>query len=193
MASSASSKYYSASYQWVNPAFPLPPVNDNLQAPVATSSLEATGFATSISSDQNTATAETPPLPAGETTSTTEYSSNFTEGDTSTDIKLSVLSADEDALATGVEITKFTHFPKLPFELRSMIFTLACFEPRVIDIWAVELEIANNIGTTDLRADTILFRFRSQAERPPSLLHASHESRTVSLKHYSLGFNTSFT
>ncbi|KAH7310045.1 hypothetical protein BKA65DRAFT_575846 [Rhexocercosporidium sp. MPI-PUGE-AT-0058] len=189
----ASSKHDPVSYQWINPARPLPSVNDNIRSPSATSSLQGTESSASIPSNQSTPAA-TPSLRANENASSIGSFPIPQKGNTSTSTKSATTShAGVSMRSAEHELTEFTYFPKLPLELRNMIFTSACSEPRIIDLWAVGIGSTDDVETADIPADQWLFRFRSQAERPPSLLHTSQEARTISLKHYTLAFNTSFT
>ncbi|KAH9219227.1 hypothetical protein DL95DRAFT_405149 [Leptodontidium sp. 2 PMI_412] len=67
--------------------------------------------------------------------------------------------------------TKFLLFPKLPLELRNLVWADAASEPRYVDIHS---SIVNS-------------RFFSTSH-VPALLHANAESRAVGLKHYKATF-----
>lgn len=88
--------------------------------------------------------------------------------------------------------TTFTCFSKLSPELREMIWGFACSEPRVIDLWTLDLESELEKFEEYESPENGYWEYFSQAERPAAVLHTSHESRTIGLKHYSLSFETSF-
>ena len=151
---------------------------------------------------------EIPSLGAQDSSHLIKSSSQSTVRDAqlSTDAKTNLLSPQAESCATTPSgksaneavtpaeshiLKIFTCFPKLPFELRTMILTIACHEPRIIDLWIFELPFEEHGGATTYWGDRP-FRWRSQAERAPALLHASRETRTVGLKYYTLAFETSF-
>lgn len=96
------------------------------------------------------------------------------------------MSVEDDKL-------NFTFFPKLPLEIRDMIWAEGCKEERIIDVRAVAI--------SDLQDEDFFMR-PADAETPkpymvksftytvPAILHTSQEARKVGLKHYSLDFGT---
>ncbi|PVH79847.1 hypothetical protein DL98DRAFT_589057 [Cadophora sp. DSE1049] len=104
------------------------------------------------------------------------------------------MEENPEVVAQGPET--FTCFPDLPLELRTKITKTACFEPRVIDLWAIGIDTV--IGEPDVEEESLdeffswPFAYHSHAQRAPSILHASRELRGIGLKYYSLTFGTSF-
>ncbi|KAH7310041.1 hypothetical protein BKA65DRAFT_485258 [Rhexocercosporidium sp. MPI-PUGE-AT-0058] len=88
----------------------------------------------------------------------------------------------------GAEPLKFILFPKMPLELRNMIWTEVCFHERLIDIWIVPFYESGS--DEDKFFDDLLgapaYTYKSYTNRTPSILHTSQEARTTGLKHYSL-------
>ncbi|PVH79850.1 hypothetical protein DL98DRAFT_572316 [Cadophora sp. DSE1049] len=193
------------------PSSSPPPVDNVPHGAVMTLDLEDTepAFEVSpLSADSSTPTTESPSLPAQNNTHLEEPLSSSTndKAKLATDTELkprpadvnigivvsSTIHANEDATPImDNEFKTFTCFPKLPFELRTMILTHACLETRIIDIWAMKLRLKDFNGFPS-SLDEWPYKWRSQAERAPALLHTSRETRTVGLKHYSLAFKTSF-
>lgn len=96
------------------------------------------------------------------------------------------------------DLIEFTCFPRLPTELRDIIWTLACFQPRVIDIWLKELAANVRKGSAvaafanaPTRHDRYPFYYLSHQITPPAVLQTCKESRAIGLKYYSLSFDTS--
>jgi hypothetical protein len=89
--------------------------------------------------------------------------------------------------------TTFEGFPKLPLELRRMIWTYACFVPRNIDVWAVSTSEEEGFDEFD---DSQYGAYwgeitKSRSHNPvPPILNTSSESREIGLQHYSLSFGT---
>lgn len=82
--------------------------------------------------------------------------------------------------------TAFTCFPKLPTEIRLMIWDDVCFFPRNIDLWVlyhgqIKRRLRGRSNTFDCN------RYVSICPHP-SILHANRESRAVGLKYYELAF-----
>ena len=101
---------------------------------------------------------------------------------------------EQDPTANGANraknetCTTFTCFPELPVELRCKIWREVCFRRRNICIsfkelghWVEEDEHGHEVSP--FRA----FMYLSDSTHP-TILHASHESRTEGLKHYTLDF-----
>jgi hypothetical protein len=93
----------------------------------------------------------------------------------------------------------FTPFPRLPFEIRTMIWTLLLALPRHIDIRPstrpsapedFQLVVQSNSGP--LRKPPNMFAYRSKCP-PPSLLHVNKEARMQALGHNQFDFGTQFT
>lgn len=89
----------------------------------------------------------------------------------------------------GASSKVFTLFPRLPTELRLKIWKDACFEPRLIDLWFVPVELNQSINFDETAQP---FVFRSHSRGVPSILHTSQEARIVGLQNYSLDFDTAF-
>jgi len=89
---------------------------------------------------------------------------------------------------------RFERFPRLPFEIRQMVWKYICFDIRNVDLWARD----GVQGSNPLRTRSpILNQFRRQFEPvkapvyrssclPPALLHTSQEARKEGLRWYSL-------
>jgi hypothetical protein len=84
----------------------------------------------------------------------------------------------------------FTRFPKLPLELRNMIWEFTANVPRNIDVWAPIIEDMSFHWKED--DDHMVFKpFRFCTSRPvPSILHVNKESRAIALRFYQLSFDT---
>lgn len=87
---------------------------------------------------------------------------------------------------------QFTLFPKLPLEIRRMVWKEICFQPRNVDIWAKEprdkhLAQMMLLGKAFDGRRTCTIEFRSHL-RPPFVLHTSREARRTGLEHYTLEF-----
>lgn len=78
-------------------------------------------------------------------------------------------------------------FPKLPTEIRLMIWNLALPGPRVVDI---RLRRRHEATSTGKIPD--VSRYVSSLDHP-AMLHACSESRFVALRHYELSFEKSTT
>jgi hypothetical protein len=83
----------------------------------------------------------------------------------------------------------FTCFPKLPLEIRRMIWKEACSVERVLDIWAVTLDVAGTTAFFKKAYGTVPFSYMSHCKHP-AVLHTSRESRSVGLENYCLSFGT---
>jgi hypothetical protein len=83
-----------------------------------------------------------------------------------------------------LECSTFTCFPKLPAEIRLLIWTWACYIPRVVFITPEQVGSLFN----HLDEEEGCFRFRS-LEPQPAVLHASQESRGTAKKIYNFGFS----
>ncbi|TVY37125.1 hypothetical protein LOCC1_G006916 [Lachnellula occidentalis] len=98
--------------------------------------------------------------------------------------------SNENSLSSMADRT-FTCFPKLPLELRNMIWDCAANLPRNLDIWAPT--IGNEMVILWNQADgPINFTpYKFCSTRPvPGILHANQESRTTALGFYELSFHT---
>ena len=198
-----------ATYQWINPAHPSPPAHSEPHGADKTPDLKP-GFEVSpVSADSGAPTKKLSSLSAQASSHLIKSSLHSTVGDAqpSADARPNLLSPQADsciiapyAKSTGEAVMPaerhtlktFNCVPKLPFELRTMILTLACHEPRIIDLWIFELPCTEHGGMMTAWGDRP-YRWRSSAERAPALLHASRETRTVVLKCYSLAFETTFS
>ena len=103
-----------------------------------------------------------------------------------TDLATKADSEGNSAPASKKILTEFTCFPTLPIELRQEIWKDACNIPRVIDLWGVWLKGTVSIGVEDIWR---VHMWKSH-NAVPSILHTSHEARTVALRHYTLDFGT---
>lgn len=204
----ASSTDYFAAYQWINPARPLPPAHGQPHGTDKTPNPKPASEVSPVSADSGPPTKKMPSLSAQVSSDLIKSSSQSTVGyaQPSTDAKPNLLSPQAESCtttpsgkSTNEAVTPaeshtlkiFTCFPNLPFELRTMILTIACHESRIIDLWISELPFEEHGGATTYWGDRP-YRWRSQAERAPGLLHTSRETRTVGLKYYTLAFETSF-
>jgi hypothetical protein len=79
----------------------------------------------------------------------------------------------------------FTLFPKLPFELRQIIWTLALPKPRTIMVTSREF-VTYNERMSPVRN----YRAGHNAQTVPCVLHVCAESRSLGLKTYQLAFAT---
>ncbi|TGO45290.1 hypothetical protein BCON_0405g00090 [Botryotinia convoluta] len=81
------------------------------------------------------------------------------------------------SIITAKFTQRFTHFPDLPTELRLIVWEYALPDPLVHELYpSCPTSSPYNFKT----------KLRSNRRRIPTLLHASHESREVALKHYYL-------
>ncbi|KAK0101103.1 hypothetical protein ONS95_012913 [Cadophora gregata] len=88
---------------------------------------------------------------------------------------------------------RFTLFPKLPLELRDMIWGHSCNEERIIDVRAVVISGLENEDFFMRPEDNQTpkpFQVKSFTYTVPSVLHTSKEARKIGLQHYSLEFGT---
>ena len=83
----------------------------------------------------------------------------------------------------------FTYFPKLPPELRHKIWKEACLIERVVDIWAVPLDVKGSTAFFENADIPLPYSFKSHS-KIPIILHTSRESRSVGLENYHLSFGT---
>ncbi|KAH9216042.1 hypothetical protein DL95DRAFT_407960 [Leptodontidium sp. 2 PMI_412] len=95
---------------------------------------------------------------------------------------------DEDA----PPLNTFTCFPRLPFELRALIWKVICFEPRNVDIEILNLgsvysEFIPAAHHAGYGAAIPLYSFYSEC-RPPQALQINRELRAEALKCYKLEF-----
>jgi len=97
---------------------------------------------------------------------------------------LASFSGSRQAQQDTKTLSSFTLFPKLPFEVRLMIWGFACHHTRNVDIWA------KSIPDIYLR-ECATFRYVSSCP-PPAILGSSKEGRTEGLKHYELAFGSTF-
>ncbi|KUJ21583.1 uncharacterized protein LY89DRAFT_681047 [Mollisia scopiformis] len=86
-------------------------------------------------------------------------------------------------------ITDFEYFPKLPYELRSMIWKIPCFVPRDVDIW---MRSEGEVRLTEIPERTPGERFLPNSYHtksvPPIILQVNQESRREGLRWYRLEF-----
>ncbi|CZR64810.1 uncharacterized protein PAC_14709 [Phialocephala subalpina] len=85
----------------------------------------------------------------------------------------------------------FTRFPRLPLELRLMIWTHCSQFTRYVDLWPSEHGRLQD--GTETRPNSILnFQFLRHvtSQPPPAVLYACKESRKVALQHYKLEFGS---
>lgn len=80
--------------------------------------------------------------------------------------------------------TQFHLFPSLPYEIRHKIYKHILSEPRTVKITGEK-----GIMTSTSRARRYLKRYNSSTPIP-TLLHLSHETRLLALKHYKPHFRT---
>ncbi|KAG4433699.1 hypothetical protein IFR05_010808 [Cadophora sp. M221] len=90
-----------------------------------------------------------------------------------------------DTVVSPIEtgLPSFACFQKLPFELRLMVWGFALPGPRVIRLKpaankSYDFVISSEIATSSIKVVTTI----------SGVIHAVHESREVSLKHYSIAF-----
>jgi hypothetical protein len=95
------------------------------------------------------------------------------------------LKSESEARVDIPEQPTFTLFPKLPTELRIKIWGYACSVTRNVDIWAKPLNI-------ELSHSENLPHYFYSSFPVPAVLHVNTESRSKSLKHYTLDFGTTF-
>jgi hypothetical protein len=97
------------------------------------------------------------------------------------------------SLAIPAEGQTFTRFPKLPLELRNIVWEYASNQPRNLDIWA------STTGTITFQRSSEAqkyeyYAFKYYTTQPvPGILHASQESRTAALQFYDLSFGIGLT
>ncbi len=104
------------------------------------------------------------------------------------------LNMEQDLAANGAydakneACTTFTCFPILPVELRCKIWREVCFRRRNICISFKELGywMEKDEHGAEVSSFRAFMYFSNSAH--PAILHASHESRTEGLKHYTLDF-----
>jgi hypothetical protein len=79
--------------------------------------------------------------------------------------------------STNLNLTEFALFAKLPIELKDIIWTTACYEPRVVEVGLVHPHGSDATGsyfTAALESKTIV----------PAVLHACQGSRKIGLMYY---------
>jgi hypothetical protein len=138
---------------------------------------------------------------ASEASSPSSYSSNASSVSNSPHFPKDIAKAEPEAnnasevasranTASEVKGTRvFTCFPKLALEIRRMIWKEACSVERVLDIWAVPLDIER---TTDFFINSgmeLPFSYKTHSRHPP-ILQTSRESRSVGLENYCLSFES---
>ncbi|KAN0102840.1 hypothetical protein V8E51_011153, partial [Hyaloscypha variabilis] len=109
------------------------------------------------------------------------------------DFKRIMASEVELAVSTESKVEDthvFTCFPKLPLEIRRMIWKEACSVERVLDIWPVLLDVEGAAKFFDSTRG-IPFSYKSYSTHP-AILHTSRESRSTGLENYCLSFETKF-
>lgn len=88
----------------------------------------------------------------------------------------------------------FERFPRLPFEIRQMIWKYACFHVRNVDLWARDgIQGSNPLRTRSPILNSFMRQFQPvnapiyrSSCLPPAPLHTSQEARTEGLRWYSL-------
>ncbi|CZR67218.1 uncharacterized protein PAC_17117 [Phialocephala subalpina] len=94
--------------------------------------------------------------------------------------------------ALNMPVKMFTCFPKLPLEIRNMIWAEAAKVPRNVDVWSPTFgTMTLTSDTSDERVVVTPYRFISK-QTPPGILHTNQESRAISLKHFHLAFGNDF-
>jgi hypothetical protein len=77
---------------------------------------------------------------------------------------------------------EFTHFPKLPPELRLKIWKEACYIPRVVDLWVEDpSKYEEDDWNNNDSPEPLTYVSHT---RVPAVLQVSKEARAVALQHY---------
>ncbi|TVY19713.1 hypothetical protein LARI1_G003218 [Lachnellula arida] len=105
----------------------------------------------------------------------------------------STLDASNENNLTSMTDRTSTCFPKLPLELRNMVWTYGANLPRNLDIWAPTIGEEMTFHWNYHQNSLNFHPFKFCSTRPvPGILHANRESRTIALKFYELSFGTEF-
>ncbi|KAL2065678.1 hypothetical protein VTL71DRAFT_3348 [Oculimacula yallundae] len=84
---------------------------------------------------------------------------------------------------------EFVLFPKLPLEIRLLIWESVCLQPRFIDLWTFRSEMEMlAIVSHEEGGDPVFYYYTHTG--PPAILHISQEARQVGLCHYHYEFGT---
>jgi hypothetical protein len=89
------------------------------------------------------------------------------------------VSPTGDVAVTAVRLDRSTPFPKLPKEVRIMIWGETCSEPRIVEIEA------SSYDNPDICSNDLNYKSRTL---PPAVLHVSSKARQEGLKHYTRAF-----
>ncbi|KAH7348642.1 hypothetical protein BKA65DRAFT_501028 [Rhexocercosporidium sp. MPI-PUGE-AT-0058] len=107
----------------------------------------------------------------------------------------SVSATNENGKSASVrpkQCNTFTCFPKLPAELRNMIWEHASNLPRNLDIWARRIRSLSyrwSVGDDPVKYQPFKFYTKQPV---PSILQTNRESRAIGHLHYHLSFETWF-
>ncbi|KAH7399926.1 hypothetical protein BKA64DRAFT_670728 [Cadophora sp. MPI-SDFR-AT-0126] len=90
--------------------------------------------------------------------------------------------------ATEEPLRAFTCFPRLPPELRLIVWEQVCCQTRNVPLRAVSMDFTRLVVSSSTEG---VFRYSTNLP-PPSVLSTCRESRDSGLKHYTLLFRTTF-
>ncbi|KAH7310040.1 hypothetical protein BKA65DRAFT_485257 [Rhexocercosporidium sp. MPI-PUGE-AT-0058] len=101
-----------------------------------------------------------------------------------------VSASDADVVAVMSQpLLEFTFFPMLPLELRTMVWTEACFLDRVIPVRCSPIIGRRRRPTLTNGQRLLPFQYTVYTKQP-AILQTSQEAQKVGLKHYVLEFGT---